>query len=111
MLYVFYVETVPAPKTILRINYLRTQVSTIVSGRDGPYHRPYLGGAQTKRIDVIPTPWAMTHALGLTRFPPQHESLALCERAKKVTGWNTQKLTLLGVFRRRWRGNELGMKA
>ena len=55
----------------------------MVSGRDGPYYRPYLGDAQPKGINVILTPWAMTRALGLTRFPPQHESLALFERVKK----------------------------
>jgi hypothetical protein len=37
----------------------------MVSGRDGPYHRPYLGDAQSKCIDVIPTPWAIIPALGL----------------------------------------------
>ena len=37
----------------------------MVSGRYGPYHRPYLGYAQSKRIDVIPTSWAIIHALGL----------------------------------------------
>jgi len=36
----------------------------MVSDRDGPYHRQYLGDAQSQRIDVIPTPWAMTRALG-----------------------------------------------
>ena len=34
-------------------------------GRDAPYHRPYPGDAQTKCINLIPTPWAMTRALGL----------------------------------------------
>ena len=38
---------------------------TMVSDRDGPYHCQYLGNAQSQRIDVIPTPWAMTRALGL----------------------------------------------
>ena len=37
----------------------------MVSDRDGPYHRQYLGDAQSQRIDVIPTPWATTRALGL----------------------------------------------
>ena len=37
----------------------------MVSDCDGPYHRQYLGDAQSQRINVIPTPWAMTRALGL----------------------------------------------
>ena len=37
----------------------------MVSDRDGPYHRQYLGDAQRQHIDDIPTPWAMTRALGL----------------------------------------------
>ena len=37
----------------------------MASDRDGPYHRQYLGDAQSQRIDVIPTPWATTRALGL----------------------------------------------
>jgi hypothetical protein len=51
--------------------YLRGQVEapalarTMVSGRYGPYHRPYLGYAQSKHIDVIPTSWAIIPALGL----------------------------------------------
>ena len=55
----------------------------MVSGRDGTYHRPYLGDAQTKRIVIIPTPWGMTRGLDLTQFPPQYEPLALFDRAKK----------------------------
>jgi hypothetical protein len=38
---------------------------TMVSGRYGPYQRPYLGYAQSKRINVIPTSWAIIPALGL----------------------------------------------
>ncbi len=38
---------------------------TMVSDRDGPYHRPYLGDAQSRHINVILIPWAMPHALGL----------------------------------------------
>jgi hypothetical protein len=42
----------------------------------GPYHGMWLEDAQTKRIGIIPTPWAMTHALGLVSFHPQHQQLA-----------------------------------
>jgi len=31
----------------------------------GPYHSMWLEVSQTKCIGVIPTPWVMTHALGL----------------------------------------------
>jgi hypothetical protein len=41
-----------------------------------PNHGMSLEDAQTKCIDVIPTPWTMTHALGLVSFPPQHQQLA-----------------------------------
>ena len=37
----------------------------MVSGRDGPYHRPYLGDTQSKGIDGIPTSGAIIPALGL----------------------------------------------
>jgi hypothetical protein len=39
----------------------------------GPYHGMSLEDAQTKCVGVITTPCAMTHALGLVQFPPQHE--------------------------------------
>ena len=39
-----------------------------------PWH--VLEDAQTKWICVIPTPWVMTHALGLVSFHPQHQQLA-----------------------------------
>jgi hypothetical protein len=32
---------------------------------NGPKHRLWTCGAQTKRIDVTPTPWAIIPALGL----------------------------------------------
>ena len=41
--------------------------------RFGPYHGMSLEDSQTKCIGVIPTPWAVTHALGLVTFPPQQE--------------------------------------
>ncbi len=53
----------------------------------GPHHGMWLEDAQTKCIDVIPTPWVMTHALGLVSFHPQHQQLAPLYRAKKITGW------------------------
>jgi len=42
----------------------------------GPHHGMWLEDAQTKGIGIIPTPWAMTPALGLVSFPPQHQQLA-----------------------------------
>jgi hypothetical protein len=42
----------------------------------GPYHGMWLEDAQTKCIGIIPTPWAMTHVLGLVSFHPQHQQLA-----------------------------------
>ena len=38
---------------------------TMVSGRNSPYHRPYLGDAQSKRINVTSTLWAIIPAVGL----------------------------------------------
>ena len=73
LLYVFYVETVPDPQTAFANKLFAKPVSTMVSGRDAPYHRPYMGDARTKCIDLIPTPRAMTRALGLTRVPLQHK--------------------------------------
>ena len=73
VVYVFYVETVPDPQTAFANKLFAKPVSTMVSGRDAPYHRPYPGDARTKCIDLIPTPWAMTRALGLTRVPLQHK--------------------------------------
>ena len=56
VLYVFYVETYQSHKLLLlRINYFRTPVSTMVSGRDGPYHRPYLGDAMAMLINCKDT--------------------------------------------------------
>ena len=49
----------------------------------GSYHGMWLEDAQTKCMDVIPTPWVMARALDLGVLPPPLEWLALHERAKK----------------------------
>jgi hypothetical protein len=51
-------------------------VSTMAPSGFGPYHGMWLEDAQTKCIGVIPTPWVMTHLLGLVSFHPQHQQLA-----------------------------------
>jgi hypothetical protein len=68
-----YVYSYQVRNTLLRINYLTYLVSTMASSGFGPYHGMSLDDAQTKCVGVIPTPCAMTHALGLVQFPPQHE--------------------------------------
>ena len=68
-----YVHSYQVRNTLLRINYLTCLVSTMASSGFGPYHGMSLDDAQTKCVGVIPTPCAMTHALGLVQFPPQHE--------------------------------------
>ena len=68
-----YVYSYQVRNTLLRINYLTCLVSTMASSGFGPYHGMSLKDAQTKCVGVIPTPCAMTHALGLVLFPPQHE--------------------------------------
>jgi hypothetical protein len=52
----------------------------------GPFHGMSLDDAQTKCVGVIPTPCAMTHALGLVQFPPQHAGLLRV--TKKCYGWD-----------------------
>jgi len=39
--------------------------ATMAASGFGSYHRPYLGGAQARRIGVIPTLWATPNVLGL----------------------------------------------
>jgi hypothetical protein len=70
-----YVYVYQVRNTLLRINYLTCLVSTMASSGFGfgPYHGMSLEDAQTKCVGVIPTPGAMTHALGFVQFPPQHE--------------------------------------
>jgi len=68
-----YVHSYQVRNTLLRINYLTCLVSTMASSGFGPYHGMLLEDAQTKCVIVIPTPWLMTHALGLVQFPPQHK--------------------------------------
>ena len=68
-----YIYLYQVRNTLLRINYLTCLVSTMASSGFGPYHGMSLEDAQTKCVGVIPTPWSMTHALGLVQFPPQHE--------------------------------------
>jgi hypothetical protein len=52
----------------------------------GPYHGMSLEDAQTKCAGVIPTPWTMTHALGLVQFPPQHEKAGPLQVTTKCYG-------------------------
>ena len=68
-----HIHSYQVRNTLLRINYLTCLVSTMALSGFGPYHSMLLEDAQTKCIGVIPTPWLMTHALGLVQFPPQHE--------------------------------------
>ena len=68
-----YVHSYQVRNTLLRINYLTCLVSTMASSGFGPYHGMLLEDAQTKCVIIIPTPWSMTHVLGLVQFPPQHE--------------------------------------
>ncbi len=70
---VSYVHLYQVRNTLLRINYLTRLVSTMALSGFGPYHGMSLEDAQTKCVDIIPTPWAMTHALGLVPFPSQHK--------------------------------------
>jgi hypothetical protein len=51
-----------------------TRVTVAKSGF-GPYHGLWLDDARTKRIciDVIPTPWMMTCALGFIEILQAHE--------------------------------------
>ena len=39
----------------------------------GPYHGLWHDDAPTKRIGVIPTPWAMTYALGFVEILQAHK--------------------------------------
>ena len=73
---VSYVHLYQVRNTLLLINYLTCLVSTMAPSGFGPYHGMWHEDAQTKCIGAIPTPWAMTHVLGLVSFPPQHQQLA-----------------------------------
>jgi hypothetical protein len=42
--------------------------ATMAAGGLGSYYRPYLGGAQARRIGVIPTLWATPPVLGLGKI-------------------------------------------
>ncbi len=55
------------PPTPLSPELLRSLVSTMAAAGSSalPYHHPYLGDAQTKGIDVIPTSGAIIPVLGL----------------------------------------------
>jgi hypothetical protein len=73
---VSYVHSYQVRNTLLLINYWTCLVSTMAPSGFGPYHGISLEDAQIKCIGVIPKPWAMTHALGLVSFSPQHQQLA-----------------------------------
>ncbi len=64
---------VPCAKHHLVNKLFEILVSTMVLSGFGPYCPLWLQHTQTKCIGVIPTPWAMTRALGLVLFPPQQE--------------------------------------
>ncbi len=64
---------VPGPKHPLANKPFDIFVSTMALSCFGPYCPLWHQHTQTKCIGVIPTPWAMTHVLGLVSFPPQHE--------------------------------------
>jgi hypothetical protein len=64
--------------------------ATMAAGGLGSYHRPYPGGAQTKHIGDIPTPWAMPDAPGLVTihrmgewyyYHQQHQNVRLMMHA------------------------------
>jgi hypothetical protein len=73
---VSYVHSYQVRNTLLQINNLTCLVSTMAPSGFGPYRGMWLEDAQTKCIGIIPTPWAMTHVLGLVSFHPQHQQLA-----------------------------------
>ena len=56
---------VPGPKHPLANKLFGVFVSTMAPSGFGPYFPLWHQHTQTKGIGVIPTPWAMTHALGL----------------------------------------------
>ena len=64
---------VPGPIHPLAHKLFDIFLSTIALSSFGPYCPLWHEHIQTKCIGAIPTPWAMTHTLGLVSFPPQHE--------------------------------------
>ena len=73
-LFIRVLEIVQYPTYIcLRINYFRYFAATMAWSGFGPYHGMWREYAQTKCIGVIPTPWAMTIALGLGVITPEPE--------------------------------------
>ncbi len=54
----------------------KTSVTMVTSGF-GLYHGLLLDDAQTKHIDIIPTPWTMMRALGFVEILQVHEYYVL----------------------------------
>jgi hypothetical protein len=52
---------------------LRNTSVTMFKSGFGPYHGLWLDGAPTKPIDIIPTPWMMTRALGFIEILQVHK--------------------------------------
>jgi hypothetical protein len=55
------------------------------------YHPPRRGGTPTKRIDVLPTPWATLPALGLgavhcggEHYAPLHTAFIVTDKTPKI---------------------------
>ena len=52
---------------------MRNTLVTMATSGFGPYHGLWHDDAPTKRIGVIPTPWAMTYALGFVEILQAHK--------------------------------------
>ncbi len=64
---------IPGPKNLSANKLCSLFAATMLWSGFGPYHGMWLEYAQTKFIGVIPTPWAMTIALGLGVIMPELE--------------------------------------
>jgi hypothetical protein len=56
---------IPGPKNLFANKLFLFFTATMVWRGFGPYHGLWLDDTPTKHIGIIPTPWMMTHALGL----------------------------------------------
>ena len=71
--YIILRRIIPGQKTPFATQLLRNTDVTMVRSGFGPYHGLRCNDAQSKRISVITTPWAMTDALGLVKFGQAQE--------------------------------------
>ena len=68
----------------------------------GPCHGMWLEEAQTKCIGVIPTPWAMTHVLGLVSFHHQSAVGSEIESKKMLRVGSAHQETFGGYIDGDW---------